>query len=163
MEQTGINSVQLIENKDLSIRYNSDGSVESIRNDGDFIEIDSCYQTGLTVKQGRNKNGISGYNYELNFIELEAENINKIRRSIYGFYAILNFVDGAQKVILTPLLFSAANQDNNSSASYSTKIINFVKTGDKIVNFDGGFLPWILDTGYWNDDAYWVDSAIWID
>lgn len=160
MEQAGINYVQLIENKEITLKFAENGAVlDALRNDGAFIEILPEFPINLTITETRGNNGKINYQYEIEFIDISAENINKIRRSIYGFIAILN----NEKIIPIPLIYNSAIQNNNTSASYSTKIINFVKTDKKILPFNNNALPWILDTGFWNDDAFWVDSANWND
>ena len=163
MEQAGINSVFLIENKDILITYDDEGSVDTIDGDGNVVEIPADFPINLEIKESRDSRGKISYLYELDFMELSADTINIIRRSIYGFIPALALNTGEFKILTTPLIYDNSKQDNNQSASYSTKIINFVKTSNKLGLFNNNFLQWILDSGYWEDLAFWVDSRFWID
>jgi len=159
MEQAGVNSIQLIEAKNLFIQYNSDNTIVQLATDGATIEITAAYNKNLTIKEQSN----NLFKYEIDFIDLNYEVINKIRKSIYGFLAVLKLNGGQTKIIPIPLNYQSSKQNNNISASYSTKITNFEATKKKIVAFNPVPIPWILETGFWNDNNYWLNSANWID
>lgn len=163
MEQAGLNSVQLVEIKNITVRYDESGTAILLESDGAKIDISSDFPINLEIQEARNKNGKIGYSYELDFIELALDTIQIIKKSIYGFFAIFRFNDLTQKILIVPLIFDKSKQENNISASYSTKISNFVTSREDLIPFDNSGIKWILDTGYWNDDAFWVDSKIWID
>ena len=163
MEQAGVNSIRLIEARNLFITYNEDGTVVQIANDGFETIIDSSYKKSFSITEMRSKNAKINYTYELNYIELNEETLNSIRRSIYGFLALINFNDLTSKLVLTPLVFDNANQNTDISASYSIKLRNFETTDKKMIALNTVPISWILETGYWNDNNFWLDSANWID
>lgn len=163
MEQAGINTVQLIENKELFVLYNDSRELVQISSGGNYITIDGSFPKNLNIQENRSRNGDVVYNYDLQFVELDFEKLNKIKKSVYGFVPVLKMTDGTERVLLTPLNFKESNQDNNVSASYSVNLTNFVRTGEKIIRFNPAPIPWILETGFWDDTAYWRDDKIWID
>ena len=111
----------------------------------------------------RNINGKISYKYNLGFTSLDFTTIQTLRRSIYGFFIVFFFNDLTTKILPVPLLWDESPQNNNISASYSVKMTNFVRTEKQLVPFGGlGTIPWILDTGYWDNEAYWINSKYWI-
>jgi hypothetical protein len=166
MEQAGIDKIRLIENKEVTKLYQEDGITVVIDSGGNVFNYDSHFPFTLQIQEAKNLNGKLGFEYILGFTELDPLTIQKIRRSIYGFMLVCFFSTGENKIITLPLNWDKGKQNNNISASYSVVISNFV-TSQKAFEpfFDSGNvgIPWILDTGFWDDDAYWVDSAVWID
>jgi hypothetical protein len=42
-------------------------------------------------------------------------------------------------------------------------LVGSVTTGGLVAGMPEVTLPWLLSTGFWDDDAYWVDTATWDD
>lgn len=53
MEQAGIYKITLYENKGVSILYNSDGSIYSLENTGDTIEITNEQKPFMNITPNR--------------------------------------------------------------------------------------------------------------
>lgn len=160
MEQAGFDRLQLIENRTLLLTYEGE-NVDTINTGGEIITVESDFPMNLRIKEQRGEDGKIVYLYEIDFIDLSIENINKIRRSIYGFLPIFRFNLGEEKILTTPVIFNESEQDNNVSASFSSQMINFVSTNKKLVKFNGNILNWILENGIWEFEKFWINSGLW--
>ena len=163
MEQAGVSKIQLVENKNITARYNEAGVAILLESDGIKIDVDGSFVNDFNISEFRNLNGKIGYTYDIEFTYLDISDILNIRDSIYGFFVLFDFFDSTKKICPIPLLFENSEQQNNISSSFSTKLTNFATTKRALVPFDDSGIEWILESGFWNDDAFWIDSKIWID
>lgn len=163
MEQAGIDKIQLIENRNITRRFDETGTTVFIESGGNIFDYDSSFPFTLDIQEAKNGNGKIGYNYNLGLTELEISTIQKIRRSIYGFLVVCFFSSGESKILAVPLNWDESPQSNNISASYSLIMSNFVNSTQTFLPYQEGGIPWILDTGFWDDEAYWIGYKLWID
>jgi len=158
--QSGLYKITLTEAKNIQINYTTVAPTCFF-----YCEVLLIFR--CNVKDGATGcdlcNGKINYTYEVDFLNLNKSDVTTIKRSIYGWLAVLTFNNKDSKIVTIPLKFANSIQNNNTSASYSTKITNFDLTNKKMVSFNPIPLPWILETGYWNDSNYWLDNENWID
>ena len=142
-EQAGIYQFTLIENKGVSITYNTDGSIRVITNTGDELTIENsdCDTIQLDYsfthrRSGNNKlqyrNTISWNQIGLNDSNLDL--INQIKQSIYGWIVLIEFYNKEQKIILNPFRFRNSAITNISN-HYNIELQNVI-FGKRILDYN---------------------------
>jgi len=164
IEQAGIYSIELIENKDISIFYNG-SAISSISGSGQSIVLNNDQEIRLSFTPERSKGNKTLFLYELNckIYDLSKgtkSKINSLKKSIYGWLAKVEFYDKSEKIILSPLKFKGSNINNNISNHYAVDMVNPV-FGQKMVDFGVVDQVWVLETGVWNSSGFWLPSGIW--
>lgn len=168
MEQAGVYRVTLYENKDLNFVYQA-GNVVAIVNDGDIINIENsdCNTSdiGLVQEPQRNNNNRVKYRSTLNYILYDysieqLQLIEKIKKSIYGWIAKIEFYNQDTKVIPNPLRFNAANMTNISN-SFAVTIENAIFGNAPLKYVEAELGEWILEQGYWDGVGIWTNEGIW--
>lgn len=168
-EQAGTYRITLYENKDLQLSFDGNGDIITIYNTGDIIELQNsnCDTSNLALSfQAQRAAGNDlKYSHTITWQEIGAsdENIEKIRKlktSIYGWIALIEFYNLESKVIVNPLRYNNSTLDNNISNHYNVSLSNRV-FGAELKNKEFGL--WILADGFWNDKGYWIDDEVWND
>lgn len=170
-EQAGIYKISLYENKDLSFDYTGVGSITGINYGGNLIEIensnDNTCMLSLVQTPERNSNNELRYNSTISYIlyDYSVENlqvIQKLKQSIYGWIALIEFYNGDLKIINTPLRFDNSAMKNESN-SFSIELKTIIP-GKKPVTYtklDDSGTEWILEQGIWNKNGIWTSDGIW--
>lgn len=137
-EQAGIYRLVLYENKDLGVVYNQDGSVQSLSNSGDVIEIENSDENtvglGMTLTPKKSANNKLKYKHSITWSQFGLDNsdvINTLKCSIYGWIPEIEFYNNKKSVLLNPIKFIESSINNNVSNSYEIALDN-VNFGNRI-------------------------------
>jgi hypothetical protein len=138
MEQAGIYKITLYENKGVSILYNSDGSIYSLENTGDTIEITNEQKPFMNITPNRSRNNKLSFTYNLNFniykiSKTVTAEINQLKKSVYGWLAKINYYNQDIKFLNTPLFFDSSNINNNSANYYPITLNNRTSSKQKLI------------------------------
>jgi len=166
-EQAGIYKINLLEDKDVSLVYDSAGGVTYIYTNGETIELENDQEIALTENLVRSNN--NRLHYQLTFswdiFNLTEENnelIQRIVRSAYGWLITIEYYNKDNKAILRPQRFVNGAINNQLSAHSDITLQNPVSSkADKKVDYD--LAVWILEENIWNDSGIWFDTATWND
>lgn len=170
MEQAGVYKIVLYENKGLEFVYYG-GKFTDITNTGDILTInsDGCETGRIEFIQNpeRNDNNKLQYLSEISYVLYDYSKANlqllrSIKRSIYGWIAVLYFYDNNIRAIPTPFVFDQSRIGNESN-SFAIELVNEIASAKPIDFFDpeSGAGEWILKEGFWNDLGQWIDTEIW--
>lgn len=164
-DASGVRSIVLYENVGVNFTYNTEsGAVTEITNAGTVINIDGSLRPDYSnnVTPGANYNLMNLHTVKwFNFDLTTGRTLLNQLRNIFGWYAVLTFNSGSEYLISAPLFY----KDNTSVTSSGThtweiNLQNEVDTQAELVQ-SFATLPWILDTGFWDNSAYWLNDGLW--
>lgn len=164
-DASGVRSIVLYENVGINFTYNTEsGAVTEITNIGTIINIDGSLRPDYSndVSTGSNQrlmnlHTVKWVNYDLQ----TGRNLLDQLNNIFGWYAVVTFNSGNVFLINAPVFITSGSSVTSSGThTWPISLQNEVDTqGELVQSF--ATLPWILDTGFWDNSAYWLNDGIW--
>lgn len=124
MQQAGITSIKLYENKGLSVTYTATGEVFSVANTGELVilnESDSNPSFAFGLPSSKNSGLIHDYSivFHINEISENADEvIHMLTASPYGWVPEIELKSGDTVLIESPFFANFREVDTNSSHTY---------------------------------------------
>jgi len=126
ISQAGIYKLDLYENKEVVLTYDSNGDIDSITSSGDVLNFDTdnnSPELKNNLESGENNIIINDYEISFHIDSLSQENfdiIEKLQSSIYGYIPVFEFMDGQKYIINIP--FKPVIKKVNSQVSHTFDI-----------------------------------------
>lgn len=154
VEQSGILKVILIENENISFNYpdiTDPETIDAIYSNGITIELTEFESVMFRNTISPGKNAETVYNYEIEFTLLELasqELLEQIQTSHFGWVAVVEFLNGDNKFIPSPMFTSAETdfapvETNVFNSELSTRVFS----NKKLLSVDTGYTigeRWVL-------------------
>lgn len=141
VEQAGILSIILYEDKDITFNFVDDDTAQGILNTGQVITLENCDLPKFEFEIVRNANNVQAYEYQIEFTKYKLDlqvldDIAAIRESIYGFKAVINYYNGKSHFINSPLrLNEETDLDSQASHHFEITLNNEIPTEQRLLNF----------------------------
>ena len=151
MEQGGINSITLYEDKGINVVYDGSNEIENIYTAGDTIEITNDARINFSFETKKYNNKLK-FVYTFDFIYWDLtlanfEEIQTLKKSIYGWKPLITFFNGNKKFIDTVFMFIDSKTENKK-ANYKISMSNQIPTLKGFETWVG--IPAALEgVGYW--------------
>ena len=131
----GIQNIEFIEAKNLSVTYDVDGNITAISSGGDSLELASCYKMlyESPIKRGANLQNMFDRLLTVELLDDEA-NAELLLQSFYGW--VVKYRSGAKYfVILDPLFAKESSIDTQLGYNYALDFNHNVESNKQDIEF----------------------------
>lgn len=126
MQQAGLNSIVLYENKDVSLTYDASGNVSDISNSGAVITIENDEnrpRLSQDIDSAANNDLLMNYIFDFLVFDFDQDTIlSFLSTSIYGFIPVFNMNDSDVFLVNQPFFAEVGELNAQSSNSWPVSL-----------------------------------------
>ncbi len=141
IQQAGIYKLDLYENKDVVLTFDSNDDITAISNSGDVLNFETDYNDpkySNDKEPGKNNIVINKHKILFHIDTLDQSNfdiIEKLQSSIYGWVVLIEFFSGDKYIINIPFFPEIDKLNSQVSHTFDIEMNPRIETTEELQNY----------------------------